>query len=160
MSEDGMFAVKPGRRHECDEELRTAGIGAGVGHGEYPRFVMLEALAEFVGDVVAGAACAVALRAAALDHELIDDAVEGEAVVVALLREVDEVFHRLRREIVEEFDLECAVVRLEGSDLTFRRGFRGVRRLRLLRREGEHYRRRHHCAECQYFHHCNPPSHF
>ena len=51
-------------------------------------------------ELVAGAAGAVALRVAALDHEglrRLDDAVEGQAVVEAVAGEEDEVVHGDRR---------------------------------------------------------------
>src|SRR6185437_7452503 len=44
-------------------------------------------------------AAAAAFGAAPLDHELGDDAVEGEVVVVALAREADEVVDGVRREL-------------------------------------------------------------
>ena len=64
----------------------------------------------FVAELVAGAAGAGALRAAALDHEVGDDAVERQAVVEALAGEADEVVHRVRRELrVEVGDDRAAV---------------------------------------------------
>ena len=43
-------------------------------------------------------------RVAALDHEVRDDAVEDDAVVEAVLGELLEVLHGLRRVVVEQFD--------------------------------------------------------
>src|SRR5690606_26574750 len=55
-------------------------------------------------DVVARAAGAVALGAAALDDEVFDDAVERQAVVEALGREVEEVFRVAGRDVVPQLD--------------------------------------------------------
>src|SRR6202030_138482 len=61
------------------------GVGAGVGHGE------LSCLVEFMGrtfgfvfELVAGAAHARALRVAALDHEVGDDAMENCSIIKAV----------------------------------------------------------------------------
>ena len=147
-----VLAVEPRRRHERYEELRAAGVRPRVRHREHAGLVVAQPLAELVLDDVARAAGAVALRAAALDHELVDDAVEGEPVVEALLREVGEVLDRVRREVVVKLDLERAVVRLKHRGLS--RGLGGLRR---LRREGGERRRRDHCAESKNFHHGSPP---
>src|SRR5580700_7384211 len=87
-AEDGVLAGEPAGIRDGDEELRAVGVGSGVRHGKLAG--LLEGLARglgFVGELVAGAAHAGALRVAALDHELGDDAVEDGAVVklVALL---------------------------------------------------------------------------
>ena len=151
-SEYRVLAVEPRRRHERYEELRAAGVRPRVRHREHAGLVVAQPLAELVLDDVARAAGAVALRAAALDHELVDDAVEGQPVVEALLREVGEVLDRVRREVVVKLDLERAVVRLKHRGLS--RGLGGLRR---LRREGGERRRRDHCAESKNFHHGSPP---
>src|SRR5579884_2182949 len=79
----------------ADEELGAVGVGPGVGHGHRSGDVL--ALHRLVLELVAGAAPAAALRVAALDHEVIDDAMEGEPVVEAVAGEEYEVVDRLRR---------------------------------------------------------------
>src|SRR5207237_174701 len=96
------------------------------------------------GDVLAGAAGAPGVggagdrvRVAALDHEAGDDAVELRAVVEALLREVDEVFHVVRRGVGVEADVDLTGGGVQLRDLvlvvlhrsillgrSFRRGIR------------------------------------
>ncbi len=112
--------VQEGVVDGVDEELRSARVGsASVGHGEGTGLVGVlgaAGLAELVGDrslsvssdlalagdVVLGARCRAAgashttvgvlgVGAAELVHEVGDDTVEVEAVVEALLGEVDEV---------------------------------------------------------------------
>ena len=85
-----------------DEELRAAGVFAGVGHAEGAALVVLVAAAGFAVDFVAGAAGAghafgagAGVGAAALNHEVGDDAVKFQAVVVAFLGQVDEVLDGL-----------------------------------------------------------------
>src|SRR5665213_2071130 len=115
LAEDGVFAGEPAGVGDRDEELRTVGVGAGVGHGELAGFLeVLGGGLGFVRELVAGAAHAGAFGVAALDHEVGDDAVEDGAVVelVALLAaagpflcalgEGDEVGDRFRGFGVEE----------------------------------------------------------
>src|SRR5581483_5860545 len=52
-------------------------------------------------------------RVAALDHEVGDDAVEDDAVVEAVARELREVLDRLRRVVGIELDADRAVVRMQ-----------------------------------------------
>src|ERR1700678_1755859 len=81
-AEDGVLAGEPAGVGYCDEELAAVGVGAGVCHGELSFF--LEAVfgaLGLVGELVAGAAHAVAFGVATLDHELRDDAVKDGSVV-------------------------------------------------------------------------------
>src|SRR5437588_10897459 len=108
-AEDGVLTVQPGgRRGGDDEELGAVGIGAGVGHGQRPPLDAV--LVDLVLERVARTAGAGALGAAALDHEVGDDAVEGEPVVEALARQLAEVAHRARGVLIEQLDLDSAVV--------------------------------------------------
>ena len=85
LAENHMLLVQMGRGHRCNEELATVGAGAGIGHAKQERLLVhdfkvlvLELLA-----VDALAAHAIALgEVTALDHELLDDAVEAAALVV------------------------------------------------------------------------------
>ena len=93
--EHGVLAVEPGA---CvggdDEELRAVRVRPSVRHRERAAGDLV--LVELVLERVAGTAGPVARRAAALDHEVGDHAVEGETVVVAVGRELGEVLDRLR----------------------------------------------------------------
>src|SRR4029453_1546360 len=104
-AEDGVLPVEPGRlvrRH--DEELRTVRVRPGVCHREVSaRDAMV---VELVLERVARTARAVTARTAALDHEVRDDAVEDEAVVVAVTGELREIRNRLRSVVVEELELD------------------------------------------------------
>src|SRR5439155_21245556 len=53
-------------------------------------------------------------RVAALDHEVGDHAVEDDAVVEPVARELEEVLDGLRRLLVEELDCDRAVVGVQG----------------------------------------------
>ena len=125
-----MVAVEPRGRHGGNEELRAIGavdlaVGAaaqaGVGHGQQIRLVELERRVDLVVEVIARAAGAGAQRATALDHEILDDAVEGEAIVEGLMAwlagerigplllaagQAEEVLHGLRCLLVEQIDLD------------------------------------------------------
>ena len=90
-AEDGVLAIEPGGGDMGDEELAAIGARARIGHGEETGAIMLESWSKFVGKFVAGAAHAGAGRVATLDHEIRDNAVEGEAIVEALACQIEEV---------------------------------------------------------------------
>src|SRR5439155_2289989 len=78
-----------------DEELRAVRVGAGIRHRQRTAYDAV--LVRLVLERVAGTAGSRSLRAASLDHELLDDAVEREAVVEALTRQAAEVVNRVWR---------------------------------------------------------------
>ena len=74
-----------------DEKLGTVGAGARVRHGKHAGAVMPEVRGKLVFKTVAGASHARAGGIAALDHEIRNHAVEGDALVVPSAGEVQEV---------------------------------------------------------------------
>ena len=68
-------------RIHSDEELRTVGAGASIGHGQQVRTVKAQLGVELVGELVAGATATGAGGVAALDHEAINDTVEDRPVI-------------------------------------------------------------------------------
>ena len=122
LAEGGVLAVQVGGLLHHDEELAAGGVGVhGPGHGENTP-VVLEGVAhavvgELALDGVAGAAHAVAVGAAALDHEAGDHPVEDQAVVEAGLHQADEVVHRVGSHLgVELGDHLAAVLHLNGDN--------------------------------------------
>ena len=69
-----------------DEKLAAVRVLAGVGHREDARAVVLEVGMKLVRQPVAGIAGAVAQRAAALNHEVLDHPVKNQPVKVRLAR--------------------------------------------------------------------------
>lgn len=64
LAENDVLAVKPRGDDGCDEELRSVGVGSGVGHGEEERPVVSELevlVVEFVA-VDRLAKCSVSIR--------------------------------------------------------------------------------------------------
>src|SRR3954470_6652605 len=99
-AEHGVLAVEPRRGvGRDDEELRAVRVRARVGHRERAADDLV--VVELVLERVAGAACAGPLRAAALDHEVGDDAVKDEPVVEPLGCELAEVLDGLGGILVE-----------------------------------------------------------
>ena len=115
-SKDGVVAVEPGCGHRGQEELGAAGVATGVGHGEYTGFVVLESESgRFAGDLPARAAGTrttghgvFRMRAAALNHEILDDSVKVETVVVTHVHEFDEIGHGVGGTAVEEVNGDVA----------------------------------------------------
>jgi len=90
LAKDGVFSVEVGSGKVGDEELGAVGVGSGVGHGEDAGLVVPTVGLALALEFVAGAAGAGAGRAAALDHEVGDHAVERQAVVEPARGEVEE----------------------------------------------------------------------
>ena len=70
---------------------------------------------ELVLEGVSGPARSGAVRVAALDHEVLDDAVEGQPVVETIAGELAKVLNRLRRVLVEELNRDGAGVGVKGG---------------------------------------------
>jgi len=71
---------------------------------------VLEFGVELVLEVVAGSAGTCALWAAALDHEIVDDSVEGEAIVKAIASEFFEVGNGFGCFVVEQLDAKFTFI--------------------------------------------------
>jgi len=83
-TKDGVEVVEPGGGGQGDEELRAVGVGTGVGHGD--RVVGVgQAGVEFILKDVARAAAAGAEWVASLNHEVVNQTVKDQAVVVGLV---------------------------------------------------------------------------
>ena len=80
-AEDGVLAIEMRSRAVSDEELRAVGVRAGVGHGEDAGLVVATVCFALALELVAGAASTAARWAAALDHEVWNDAVKFQAIV-------------------------------------------------------------------------------
>jgi hypothetical protein len=95
-----MSAVQMPRRGQRDEELASVGVGSCIRHAEDSGCGVGELGDDFVGESAAvdgGAAAAGAGGVAGLDHEVADDAVGGDGVVVACCGEGGEVVAGLGR---------------------------------------------------------------
>lgn len=111
-SEDRVLSVQRRHRSEAEEELRAGGVGVvGAGHRQDAGHVL--GGVELGGDGVAGPAGAVAVGAAGLNDEAVNDAVKNDAVVIADLREADDVLHVAGGEIGIEVDRNAAHRRVE-----------------------------------------------
>ena len=80
-TKDGMTTVEVRRRGHSDEELGPIGTRTGIGHSQQVGLRESELWVKLVGESVPGTAGTGAERAAALNHEPVNDAVEGQAVV-------------------------------------------------------------------------------
>mmetsp|Transcript_9809 Transcript_9809/g.24474 ORF Transcript_9809/g.24474 Transcript_9809/m.24474 type:complete len:262 (+) Transcript_9809:106-891(+) len=170
LAEDDVPPVEPGGGHGRDEELRSVGVRAGVGHGEHAGagVLELEVLVLELRSVDGLAASAGAVgEVASLDHELRDDPVEGGVLVVeglaglahALLASAEraEVLDGFGDVVAEEADHDPAEALAVGldveEDLVGDRGAAGLAGLALLgqllrlgvgRRVGEQHRHEQH----------------
>ena len=119
------MVVQVRSRSHRDEELGTVGAWAGISHGQQERTVELQFWVELVLELVARAATAGTGWVAALDHEVVDDAVENCAiveragllalcvlggVVLLALGQADEVLHSYRCMVTEKVDNDITVI--------------------------------------------------
>lgn len=94
LSEDSVLAVQMRGRCQRDEKLASVGARTAVGHGQDSLASMLERRVEFVFKLAAedGATTTTGTsRIATLDHEVGDDAVEYNVVVLARISEAGKV---------------------------------------------------------------------
>ena len=98
----------------ADEELASCRIGiAGPCHGDGSPFMAKGILdpvcRKLAADGIAGAADSRPVGIPALDHESLDDTVEGQSVVKALACEVDEIVAGVAGVFLADFDDDVAV---------------------------------------------------
>ena len=112
-----MDPIEVGLGGVAQEELAATGVLTGVGHGQGA--VLMFAAVDFAGNHVARTAGAghalgafAGVGAAALGHEAINHAVEGQAVIEALIGQLDEIGHGGGGIGIEEIDLEGACLGL------------------------------------------------
>src|SRR4029077_8325882 len=105
-----------------NEELAAIGVRSGIGHRDEAAAVPAAIQRRVLIDLVlegsaprAFTAGAIAGGVAPLDHETLDDAVERQAVVLAVLGEQPEILDGLRGVCREELDLDWALVGLDGA---------------------------------------------
>src|SRR5215218_8039769 len=118
-------------RRMRDEELAAASVLPVEGDADDATEVRL--LTEIVANCETRTALSVAPRIAALDDEVGNDAVEGQAVVEPIAGQRDERFHRQRRIDHRELDLNRAAIGIDehmSGDRGRQQARRLVRRLR------------------------------
>src|SRR3954447_3442356 len=119
LAEQRIVRRQPGVLAGDDEELaprRARRLGLGLGHRD-DALAVGEVLRRRLGDRVAGAAGAVPLGIAALDHEAGDDAVDAQPVVEALVGERLERAAGAWRASGVERDVELAAVGEHARDV-------------------------------------------
>lgn len=108
----GMLSIEPRAGDVGDEELRTIGVGAGIGHRENARTGVLQRGMEFIGKFVAWAAGTGAVWASRLNHEVRNDAMELQTIVEALCGEVFKVLDGLGGLVRKQLALDGAAAGL------------------------------------------------
>ncbi len=115
-TEHSMVAVEPRCGHGGQEKLGPTGVATGVGHRQHTGFVVLEGeRRRLAGNLPAGPAgtCAtghgvLGVRTAALNHEVLNDPVKVETIVVAHVHELHEVGDGVGGTAVKEVDGDVA----------------------------------------------------
>ena len=110
-----LVVVEPRHGHVGDEELAAVGVLPAVGHRQDARLVEEQISVRLVVERVARPPSAGPGGVAALGHEGVDDAVERQAVVEMVLREVEEARHGDGRVRGEERQVNVALVGVEGD---------------------------------------------
>lgn len=107
-----------GRSCVDDEKLTPVGVASGIGHGEGSLDVG-EFRYEFVVEFRAIDTLATHPGAGwitSLDHEVPDDSVENNTVVIPISGKSDEIRTRFRRFCDEKFDLDSSEIRSNSCD--------------------------------------------
>lgn len=86
-----MLAVEVWSGEVSDEKLAAVRVRTGIGHRENSWLGVFQRVVNFIGEFVTGAAGAGAGWVATLDHEVGDDAVKGDAIVIAAFCKVEEI---------------------------------------------------------------------
>lgn len=124
-AEAGVLAVKKLGITVADEKLRASGVGISrAGHRDHATHVRL--FVKFGFNLIAGAAGSghsgftlFGVGAAALDHESLDDAMKGRAVVEAFFGELLEVFDRIGCDVRPEGKGQVSVGGLDDGLFVF-----------------------------------------
>lgn len=109
-----------------NEKLGSIGVGAGIGHREGAGTVMLEVFVELVLKLVSGTAGTGSLGAASLNHEVRDDAVEGQAIVETIIGEFLKICDRFGHLVVVQLESDVSAVGLNQGN--FHLGYGGLQR--------------------------------
>jgi hypothetical protein len=99
-------------RRVRDEELAAIGVRACVRHRNNAGVVLERIATQFVLELVAGTAAPGACGVAALNHEVVDDAMKRYSVIEAFASQKDEVVDRLGRMLGIELEFDRASVGL------------------------------------------------
>jgi octaprenyl-diphosphate synthase len=83
--------VQPGSCNVGDEELAAVGAGAGIRHRKLARCVVLQSGIALILEAVAWSPGTGAVRTAALDHEIGNDAMERQSVVISSFGQINEI---------------------------------------------------------------------
>ena len=111
-TEDGVAHVEPRSRDGSDEELATVGAWSGIRHRQDTWAIKGVRADAFIFKVLTPdrlPAHASASWVAALDHELFNDTVEDDAIVIAVFRVCAEVLARFRCDVVEQLAFDAAL---------------------------------------------------
>ena len=121
-AKDCVLAIQPGRRRKSDKKLTAICVGSAVRHAQNAGTGVLEVISNLVLEFLAvdgATAAASASGIAGLDHEVGDDSVEDDIVVVSSLRESRKVLAGLEKlmlatGVTSRKDLEHAHLRRMG----------------------------------------------
>lgn len=140
-SKDDVLSVKPGARHEGDEELWAIGVLASISHGEQVWLGMfdLEVLILKLSAVDGLASSAVVVgEISTLGHELIDDAMESWSLVSESLlssAESSEVLSSLGDDVVKELESDSSGRFIVDADVEEDFGSGGSRHLNIFKKD-------------------------
>ena len=138
-AKDSVVSIQPWCRYGGEEKLGAACVTSCVGHGEDSWFVMLESESRWLtGDLPARSAGSGATmhgvlgkRAATLNHEVFNDTVEVETIVMPHVDELHEVGHGIGGAAVKEVNRYVSSTGFH-ENLHGRTTRRGLKRLWLV----------------------------
>src|SRR5579885_828567 len=107
LAENGVFSVQPIGDHGGDEKLAAVGIWTRVRHRQRADLVLVRVALGFILETVTRTSAAGAGRIAALNHEVLDDAMKQRAVIKFFPREKNKIVHGfwriLGKQVADDF---------------------------------------------------------
>ena len=121
-SKDGVHAIEMRGGGMGDEELAATGVFAGMGHAQGAGGMLFWVTCSLTFNVMTGAAGAghaagtfFRVGATALNHEVVDDAVEGESIIKTVLGQFDKIGDREGGGFTEKVEVDIAAIAVDDG---------------------------------------------
>ena len=111
-AKDGVLSIQPGSWNGCDEELRAVGVGSGICHADDSWSIVPELVAELIFKFTSPnrfSTRPISQRISSLKHEALNDTMEKQAVIIAILGMGTEILYRAWTLVWKELNLNVSL---------------------------------------------------